>query len=230
MIIFKGIKDKIVFLVSTLFFIFFTSIIQAGEIEVSLTNATKGLYFTPILIIAHDNDKYIFRSGTPASPELKAMAEGGDISGLASKFSNLGADLSENPAQGLLQFGKKATATFNTDKRYLSLVSMLLPTNDGFVGVDSWMIPTKPGTYKIRLNGYDAGTEVNDEIAGNMPNPPVLNFGQNGTGISTVEINQMVHIHPGNLGDFDLQGGTSDLISSEHRWLNPVAVMTVVVK
>jgi hypothetical protein len=36
---------------------------------------------------------------------------------------------------------------------------MLLPTNDGFVGLDSLTLPTNPGTYLYTLNGYDAGTK-----------------------------------------------------------------------
>ncbi|GAM55306.1 hypothetical protein JCM19232_168 [Vibrio ishigakensis] len=40
----------------------------------------------------------------------------------------------------------------------------------------------------------------------------------------------MVHVHPGTLGDADGAGGKSDLDSSVHRWLNPVATIKVVVK
>lgn len=40
----------------------------------------------------------------------------------------------------------------------------------------------------------------------------------------------MVHIHPGNLGDDDLEAGISDLNNTVHRWLNPVAMLTVTVK
>ena len=36
----------------------------------------------------------------------------------------------------------------------------------------------------------------------------------------------MVHIHPGNLGDDDLEAGMSDLDNTVHRWLNPVAMLT----
>lgn len=113
---------------------------------------------------------------------------------------------------------------------YLSLSAMLLPTNDGFVGLDSWKIPSEPGTYKATLRGYDAGTEANDELAGSMPNPPFLTFGAGGTGVETAVTNNTVHVHPGNLGDSDPAGGISDLDNTSHRWLNPVATITVVVK
>jgi hypothetical protein len=38
-----------------------------------------------------------------------------------------------------------------------------------------------------------------------------------------------VHIHRGNFGDADAAGGTSDMVNSIHRWLNPVAKVTVTV-
>ena len=116
---------------------------------------------------------------------------------------------------------------------------MLLPTNDGFVGLDSWMIPTEAGTYTVYLNAYDAGTEANDELVvegSGMPGTPGIpaapggNAGMNGSGVTSSETNMMVHIHPGNLGDDDLEAGMSDLDNTVHRWLNPVALLTVTVK
>jgi hypothetical protein len=37
----------------------------------------------------------------------------------------------------------------------------------------------------------------------------------------------MVHIHRGVLGDDDPSGGASDLDSTAHRWLNPVAKLVI---
>ena len=50
------------------------------------------------------------------------------------------------------------------------------------------------------------------------------------TGVTSTESNQMVHIHRGNIGDTDATGGISDVDSRIHRWLNPVAKVTVTVK
>ena len=113
---------------------------------------------------------------------------------------------------------------------YLSLTSMLLPTNDGFVGLDSWKIPTEAGTYTFTLNAYDAGTEANDEIvngggAPGTPGIPAAPGGDAGTGaigVTMTEDNSNIHIHRGSLGDDDLAGGKSDLDNRVHRWLNPV--------
>ncbi|PML81941.1 spondin domain-containing protein [Enterovibrio norvegicus] len=206
--------------------------LAAAELEITVTNATKGIYFTPLLIAAHDGSNTLFETGTAASPELQAMAEGGDISGLSSAVSNAGGDVVENPAAGPLAPAGITTFDFDTgSQEYLSLTAMLLPTNDGFVGLNSWKIPTEAGTYTINLNGYDAGTEINDELATSIPNPPfITNLGANGTGVEQTTSNTTVHIHPGNLGDADATAGASDFDFAVHRWLNPVAVMTVVVK
>lgn len=174
-----------------------------------------------------------------ASPELQMMAEGGDISGLSMMLTDNGADIVENPAEGLLAPTMSTTTTLDTTdgNMYLSLVTMLLPTNDGFVGLDSWMIPTEAGTYTMTLNAYDAGTEANDEIVngGGAPGVPGIpaapggNAGTGAMGVTMEEENGYIHIHRGSLGDDDLSGGKSDLDNTVHRWLNPVARITVVV-
>ena len=213
---------------------------SAAELEITIKNATQGLYYTPIIVAAHTSDATMFRVGSMASAELQAMAEGGDISGLSTLLASVSADVAENPAAGLLGPGMETTAMLSTSdgNNYLSLSAMILPTNDGFVGLDSWMIPEEPGTYTFTLNAYDAGTEANDEIvngggAPGMPGIPAAPGGAAGTGatgVTSTEDNGYVHIHRGNVGDGDNAGGKSDLDYTVHRWLNPVAVVTVVVQ
>lgn len=213
---------------------------MAEIVDIKITNLTQGIYFTPLLVTAHADTFDLFELGDSASSELQAMAEGGDISGLVGMADAAGAISVENPAAGLLAPGHSTEiedlATGTHDR--LSIVSMLLPTNDGFVGLDSWTIPTQAGTYEIYLNAYDAGTEANDEIINGagapgmagIPANPAGNGGTNATGVTTTESNQQIHIHRGNIGDTDLSGGISDVDSRIHRWLNPVAKVTLTVK
>ncbi len=213
---------------------------SAANLDITITNLTQGLYLTPFIVGAHNNQVDLFEVGTMASSELQAMAEGGDISGLSTQLTAVSADVVENPASGLL--APAASTNFQltnmTGNDYLSLTAMLLPTNDGFVGLDSWMIPSTPGTYTLYLNAYDAGTEANDEIVNGggapgtpgIPAAPGMDAGGNGTGVTASELNSTVHIHRGNLGDDDLNAGTSDLDNRVHRWLNPVVKVTVVVQ
>lgn len=214
----------------------------AVDMTLSVTNSTHGTYFTPLLVTAHDAGTRLFQTGTAAGADLQAMAEGGDISGLLVQVGGADSDTADNPALGLLAPGQSVTFSLNTDTTgngFLSLVAMILPTNDGFVGLDSLPIPTAPGTYTFYLNAYDAGTEANDELvvgaAGGAPNSagipaaPGNDAGINGTGVTNTESNSVVHIHRGSLGDADLNGGISDLDNSVHRWLNPVAKLVLVV-
>ncbi len=213
------------------------STVHAQQLEVTVTNLTQGLYYTPLLIAAHNTELALYELGQPASAELQAMAEGGDISGLAAMLTNGNANSVENPAGGLLAPAMTTTTMIDTTSGNdrLSLVAMLLPTNDGFVGLNSWQIPTMAGTYTFTLNAYDAGTEVNNEIinGGGAPNvigipaAPGGDGGTGATGVTSTEANTTVHIHRGNLGDDDLTAGKSDLNNSVHRWLNPVAKITV---
>jgi hypothetical protein len=211
---------------------------SAAEFSLTVTNLTHGTWFTPLLVTLHDRHTDLFETGVPATAALQAMAEGGDISGLLAYANDRGADSVENPAGGLLAPGASATAVFSQThrfrNRYLSIVAMLLPTNDGFVGLDSLRLPRIPGTYTYYLNGYDAGTETNDEIVNGAGTPgepgiPADPGGYAGTGASGVidfESNSTVHVHRGVLGEPAAAGG-SDLDSAIHRWQNPVAKVVI---
>lgn len=214
---------------------------QAQNLTVTVTNLTHGLHFTPLITAAHTSDTHVFSVTTNASTELQMMAEGGNISGLSTLLMAANANLNENPAGGLLAPAMSTTYTLTNDaaNTHLSLAAMVLPSNDGFVGIDSWKIPETAGTYTMYLNAYDAGTEANNElvVSGSgapgvmgIPAAPGGDAGTGGSGVTTTESNTTVHIHRGSLGDDNLTGGKSDLDNSVHRWLNPVAKLTVVVE
>jgi len=219
---------------------FASSTVMAQDLSITVTNLTQGLHFTPLITSAHASDNHIFMVGSAATAELQAMAEGGDISGLASMLINADANNNENPVGGLLAPGMSTTYMLSNDSAntHLSMTAMILPSNDGFVGLDGWKIPTEAGIYTIMLNAYDAGTEANNEVINGGGAPGVLGIpaapsggsGTNGMGVTDTESNTMVHIHRGNIGDDDMDGGKSDLNNSIHRWLNPVAKLTVTIQ
>ena len=248
---------------------------HAVELQVTLTNLTQGMSFTPRLLVAHNADIDLFEAGVDASTPLAWVAEAGvirDADNAASAGENFEfyLETTENAPNNSWQvFGgllapatTSSVYTFETDDLpYLSMVSMLIPTNDAFVGLDTILIPTEPGTYTYNLNAYDAGTELNDELnpltstateagTGNAlggfgvpgvagaPAPTVSSLGSGGTGVAAVidGSNQVedgtdgpVHIHRNVLGDTNSSGGASDLDATVHRWLNPVARITIVV-
>lgn len=214
---------------------------NAADFNVRIVNLTNGLYLTPLLVAAHPDGTALFSSGQPASANLQAMAEGGDIAGLVTDLDGLGATIAANPASGLLAPAASTDVDVNTDgtsNTRLSVVAMLLPTNDAFAGLNAIEIPSEPGTYVYNVNAYDAGTEANDEIingggASGVPGipvdpGPVARTGA--SGVATTDANTNVHIHRNTLGDTDDNGGVSDLDSRVHRWLNPVVRVVVTVR
>jgi hypothetical protein len=212
----------------------------AAEWTVTITNATNGTYFTPFVVAAHGDNADVFDVGQPASLDVQRVAECGDTGGVIASLTAAGADLDINPAGGRLAPGMTTTAVLNPApwQDRLSVIAMLIPTNDGFVGLDSIQVPKVPGTYTYAVNGYDAGTEANSEVLDTsgcvpgmpgIPGDPTGLAGTGGTGVATADYNTNIHIHPGVVGDLDPNGGPSDLDASVHDWNNPVGYITVTV-
>ena len=231
---------KHIILAGLAFGLLFGTHVSAQNFTVAITNLTHGIYFTPLLVTATPPTTHLFTPGMVASANLQAMAEGGDTAGLQTDLMAVGADVSAANATPMAP-GTTVTATFtNTSaaNTHLSIVGMLLPTNDGFVGLDALMIPNVAGSYTIFLNGYDAGTEANNELVNGGGAPGVLGIpadpgaanGTGGTGVAAVDTNTTVHIHRGIIGDTNAVGGISDLDATVHRWLNPVAQIVVTVQ
>lgn len=234
---------------------------MAVEITVNITNLTQGMAFTPRLLVAHTGNLDLFEPGSPASAGLTAIAEGGDTSVLSAALDLDPTNQRNQTFGGLVgPASTSADYTFETDDHpFLSLATMLIPTNDAFAGLDSWTIPTTPGTYTVTLNAYDSGTEANDEInpatstltgpggsaLGGTGAPGMAGAGNPLSGITTsggtgvaiqATANELpdtgegfVHIHRNVLGDTNATGGASDLDATVHRWLNPVARMTITI-
>ena len=206
--------------------------------EVTVTNLTNSQPLSPVAVILH-KQSHVFSVGGIASLELEQMAEGGDNSG----WMNWGFGLASR--SGAAPIGPGASETImitieDVSDANLSLVSMLVNTNDGFSGLDAWNVSQLAvgDSWTTNAFTYDAGTEANDEIVNGggasgvsgIPANPGMNGGTNASGVTSTEANQMIHIHRGNIGDTDATGGISDVDSRIHRWLNPVAKVTVTVK
>lgn len=216
--------------------------LHAATYKIEVQNLTRGTYFAPILVAAHPATTKLFTLGMAASANVESVAERGDITGVTADVVAVSANYVANPAGGLLAPGSSTMADLGTPdaaNTNLTVIGMIVPSNDGFFALNDIALPTTAGTYVYMVNGYDAGTEGNDEIRGSgapgvpgfgVPAPLENLVGTGGTGISGVAAEGFVHIHPGHIGDMNKTGGTSDLDSSIHRWLNPMARVTVTVQ
>jgi len=212
----------------------------AADLSIEIENLTRGTFFTPLAVTAHPDGTSLFSSGAAASTEIQAMAEGGSLTGIETFLTGIGATQDIDPAGGLLVPGASTTASLNTDGTtniLLSVVGMMLPTNDGFVAINAINIPTTAGTHVFFANAYDAGTEANDEVVGSgdpgmagfpAPAPVAATTGTSGAGVAATA-EGFIHIHRGVLGDTNATGGDSDIDSTMHRWLNPVAKISITV-
>jgi len=187
-----------------------------AKYEVTLTNLTKSIVFTPIMVAAHHDPVRIFDLGQPASDALAAVAEGGDTSGVAAMFTH--ANDQVGSVGGLLAAGQSAMVMLDgvSSRSRISIASMLLPTNDAFVVAQSVKAPRGYHSKTLYLRAYDAGSETNDEICASIPGPQCGGqpFSPNDSGEGFVYVHSGIH-------------GIGDLSPSEYSWNNPVLKVTI---
>jgi hypothetical protein len=203
--------------------------------EVTIENLTSGTgqWFTPPLIATHRPSTGMFTVGEPASFEVKEIAENGNLDPMITALEDdkhvayyvIAASGSPPP----LAPGAEVTVEIGGDRgrKYLSFVSMLICTNDGFTGVDTLRLPKKvDDTVTMYTNAYDAGTELNTEDFADIVPPCQALSGvssdDEGTGTSDPDLAEdgVVHPHTG------VEGG-EDLVPEVHDWEDPVGRITI---
>lgn len=206
--------------------------------RVTLKNLTSGQPFSPPVAATHRKSIRMFQVGGFASDELAAIAQGGDQAPMFNLFSRSprvtqAVDIGEP----LTPWGKvvesfRDTVTFEISAREgdrLSLATMLICTNDGFLGLDSVKLPDDDRR-TFFVNGYDAGRENNTENSLHIVDPcsalgPTMLPGdpdgnlESGPGVTT-DPPQRIRHHP-NIA------GVGELSVRAHGWTGPVAKVTV---
>lgn len=159
-----------------------SNVAQATQINVEVSNlfAEGGLALTPVWTGFHDGTFNSFDLNAPASSALQALAEEGDISGIRSQFAmeSDGVDGAVFGPEGfpgapVIEPGEITSALFDinsVDSGYFSFLSMLIPTNDAFIGnqnPDQYSLYDTLGNFVgldiviIGSQVWDAGTELN---------------------------------------------------------------------
>jgi Spondin_N len=206
--------------------------------RVTITNLTTEQPFSPPVAATHKKAIRMFAVGKLASDELAAIAQAGDQGPMFRRFSmsdkvtqavDVGRPLTR---MGTVvgEFTDSATFTIMAapgDK--FSIATMLICTNDGFLGLDAVKLP-RSGSQTFLLSGYDAGREQNTEISEDLVDPcsalgPAPLRGDpngnrdSGPGITTSPPERIAH-HPGITG-------VGDLSTDLHGWSDPVAEVTI---
>lgn len=194
---------------------------------VNVTNQTANQPMSPLAVLVHNSDYQLFEVGQSASAELEYLAEGGsnaELIALAGSNDDIDQGISGN---GLLLPGNSDEVTITLDPSdygYLSVASMLVNTNDAFIGETGLSLKTLSvgESFEMNMNVWDSGTELNDELAATIPGPAGGGEGFNAT---RNDSNDAVSFHAGVISQDD--GLVTSALSANHRFLNPGAKVTI---
>ncbi|GAL15602.1 hypothetical protein JCM19233_6624 [Vibrio astriarenae] len=193
--------------------------------SVSVANLTVNQPMSPLAILAHNSDFKLFEIGSMASVELEYLAEGGsnaELIALMDSNSSVGQGLSGN---GLLLPGAadSVDVTLDSSYPYLSVASMLVNTNDAFVGETGISVAglAVGEKYTMNMSVWDSGTEGNDELASTIPGPAGGGEGFN----ADRNDDDRVAFHSGVISQDD--GLSSSALNATHRFLNPGAQLVI---
>ncbi len=176
---------------------------SVGTYQVTLTNRSATQPMTPPVVVVHDPSVQLFVEGEAAGDGIVAIAEDGNndilvgaLPGIAG-VSSFAVGLVDPAAPGPLRPGNSATinVTSDTDGQVISVVSMVVCTNDGFSAIDSAAFPEITSTETAPI--FDAGSEVN-ELMLNYWVPPCS--GDAGSENLHTDEGGVITAHPGQSG------------------------------
>jgi hypothetical protein len=170
---------------------------------------------SPPLFVVHARQADVWSVGDIASHGVAAIAEDANNAPLESALRNLpGVKTASTGAGGPIPSGQSRTYAVETSGRFnrLSVLTMLVNTNDAFTGLDSFG-PFGHGSSLMTM-AYDAGSERNNELASHIPGPCCGNpFVRDPEGA-------LIRHHEGITGRGDLSPATYD-------WEGAVARITI---
>jgi hypothetical protein len=191
------------------------------EFKITALNLTNAQPLSPLGAALHTSGQF-WEIGEMASEALEKLAEGGDNSGLLG-LSVVNASVSGDAPLGPGAMTELMLTTTSLTDQKISLISMMVNTNDGFTGLNSIDVSQMAvGDYtKMNTHGYDSGTEANSESSGSMPGPA-----DGGEGFNALRDDiDKVAMHPGVVSNDD--GLSSSVLTSEHKFDNPIMAVTI---
>jgi len=192
------------------------------EYEVTLENLTPATGagssqpFSPPVLATHKSGIRLFKRYHYASDELRQIAEDAVNEPMVEKLKNSKKvfDVVEGSTGPI--FPESSDSFLIQAKRgynKLSLVCMLVNTNDAFTGISKAQLP-RHGEKVYYLHAYDAGTEKNTELTDHIPGPCC------GNPLVRVPTHRKIKFHRG-------IRGTGDLDREVYGWHKKVAKLTI---
>ena len=202
--------------------------------HVKITNLTSGQPMSPPLWAVHDKKLDVWSVGQLASSGMLPIVEDALNTPLQSYLSSnshvreaqteTGAAAGPPPIPpGPIPPGstREFDVTSKGGDKYLSMAWMLVRTNDGFTGLDSYKLNGDKGKRKrkgkgktktLMLGAYDGGTENNNQDCDYIPGPPCGRF------FFRDPTAQAIARHPGITGPSDI---------AAFEWTNLVAKVKI---
>jgi Spondin_N len=170
---------------------------------------------SPPLFVVHSSRADVWSVGEIASHGVAAIAEDANNSVLESALPQVdGVKSVATGAGGPIPSGATRTYMVETSENFnrLTVLTMLVNTNDAFTGLDSLRVRGRGDTHETMA--YDAGSEVNNELASHIPGPCCGN--------------PFVRDPEGNLiGMHEGITGRGDLDPAQYDWEGAVARITI---
>ncbi|CAM9809581.1 unnamed protein product [Choristocarpus tenellus] len=194
--------------------------------DVEVINLTYLQPLSPVVVVVHSKEISIFEEGGVASSQLKILAEDGDAAPLLDLLEMeevqeyvCGVSFSAAPIFPGESFNETIyiETSGECEMPYVSSASMLINTNDAFMGIESQPLPPKYGVWYPPA--YDAGTELNNEDCSFIPGPGCADISSEN--MRTDEGEGFIHIHRG------MQDVTTDLPAASYDWRNGVAKVSL---
>jgi hypothetical protein len=171
---------------------------------------------SPPLLVVHSHRVDVWSVGHIATHPLAAIAEDANNAPAESALAALAGVRSVGTgAGGPIPPGVSASYEVMTHGPFdrLSLVTMLVNTNDAFTGLDSLRLRGQGHTHEVMA--YDAGSEVNNQLRSHIPGPCCMHsFVRDPEGA-------LIAPHPGILA------GVGELDPATYAWSGAAARITI---
>ncbi|WNO08941.1 spondin domain-containing protein [Teredinibacter sp. KSP-S5-2] len=183
--------------------------------RITLTNLTENQPLAPAAVLLHGADYSAWNIGEAATDGLETLAESGDPTEVIAEASNA---ISAKSSEAVLAPGDSLVLNISglwQEDLSLTLVSMLVNTNDAFAGANTLALShLRVGEqFSYIAPIYDAGTERNTETAETIPGPA-----GGGEGLNRIrdDVANQVTMHPGVVSQDD--GYAQSALDSSHRF------------
>ena len=192
--------------------------------QVTINNLTSGQPLSPPIVVAHTSAATVWATGEPAPAGVQTIAETGDPGPLAAALEGVAGVVAVETFGGPILAGASSSIEISAPAGSLiSVVTMLICTNDGFTGVSGMVLPST-GMTSMQVMAYDAGTELNSELTVDIVDPcggagPVAHDADGNERTGTTE----------NIAAHGGITGMGDLSSSDHGWTGAVASIDVTI-